>query len=385
MTSLRSDEAAHQFSSGNQKNARTSSAATSGDRPVRHEELRAGLYDIEMNNSEIDVVSSGRFSFRPRADWARWPAGWTVTEVTAVATDSNDRVFVFNRGDHPVAVFDPDGTLLYSWGEGLFKNPHGITIGPDDSVYLTDDHDHTVHKFTSEGKHLLSIGTSGRPSDTGATSIDYRTIRYAGPPFHFPTNLAVAPNGDWYISDGYGNARIHQFSRDGKLKSSWGEPGSGPGQFHVPHGIAVDRQGIVYVADRENSRLQLFAADGKFQSEWKDIARPCEVAIDRQDRVFVAELGYKAGMWPGTTAASPDSTGGRISIFDLNGKLLARFGTGEHPFEAGDFFAPHDVCVDSQGSFYVSEVVWSANGRKPPVGGQFHTLQKFEKIPGTAP
>ena len=300
-----------------------------------------------------------------------------MTEVTAVATDSQDRVYVFNRGDHPVAVFDPDGTLLFSWGEGLFKNPHGIWIGPDDSVYLTDDHDHTVHKFTAEGKHLLTMGTSGRPADTGATSIDYRTIRYAGPPFHFPTNLAVAPNGDWYISDGYGNARIHKFSPDGQLQFSWGEPGSGPGQFNVPHGIAIDRQGVVYVADRENSRLQLFAPDGKFLTEWTQIARPCQV-IDRFDigRVYVAELGYRAGMWPGTTAPSPDSTGGRVSIFDATGKLLVRFGSGAQPFEAGDFFAPHDIRVDSQGSFYVAEVVWSANGRKLPSVGQLSHATK---------
>ena len=281
-----------------------------------------------------------------------------------------------------MAVFDPDGTLLFSWGEGQFKNPHGIWIGPDDSVYLTDDHDHTVHKFTPDGKRLLSLGTSGRPSDTGATSIDYRTIRYAGPPFHFPTNLARAPDGDWYISDGYGNARVHKFSPDGALQFSWGEPGSGPGQFNVPHGIAVDRNGVVYVADRENDRLQLFAPDGQYLMQWTEIARPCEVAIDAMGHVYVAELGHRAGMWPGTTAPSPDSPGGRVSIFDSNGNLLARFGGGECPFDAGDFFAPHDIWVDSTGSFYVSEVVWSANGRKHSTDGSFHTLQKFEKISG---
>jgi DNA-binding beta-propeller fold protein YncE len=335
-----------------------------------------------MNGVDSYQPSSGDFRYRAIADWAKWPADWTVTEVTAVATDSQDRVFVFNRGDHPVAVFDPEGRLLCSWGTGLFTNPHGITIADDDSVYLTDDHGHVVHRFTPEGKLLASMGTRERPSDTGATSIDYRTIRHAGPPFNFPTNLAIGPNGDWYISDGYGNARIHRFSPDGTLKHSWGEPGSGPGQFHVPHGIAIDKQGTIYVADRENSRLQLFSPDGDFLKEWPEIARPCEVAIDDKGRVFVAELGYRAGMWPGTTAPFPDAPGGRVSIFDASGKLLARFGGGDHPFDAGDFFAPHDIWIDSQGSFYVSEVVWSANGRKHPTGGRFHTLQKFERIAG---
>ena len=119
--------------------------------------------------------------------WAQSPAGWSWSEATAVATDSRDRVFVFNRGEHPVMVFDRDGTFLASWGEGLFARPHGISIGPDDAVYCTDDLDHTVRKFTPDGRLLLTLGTSGKPSDTGATSMDFRTIRRAGPPFHYPT------------------------------------------------------------------------------------------------------------------------------------------------------------------------------------------------------
>ncbi|HEY0980511.1 peptidyl-alpha-hydroxyglycine alpha-amidating lyase family protein [Schlesneria sp.] len=338
-----------------------------------------------MTPSESKIITSGGFTYRAIADWAKWPVDWHVWEVTGVATDSKDRVFVFNRSDHPVAVFDPDGNLLFSWGEGLFNRPHGIWIGPDDSVYCTDDLDHTIHKFTAEGRHVLTLGTSGKPSDTGATSIDYRTIRYAGPPFHFPTNLAVAPNGDWYVADGYGNARIHKFSPDGTLQFSWGEPGSGPGQFHVPHGITVDRNGVVYVADRENSRLQLFSPEGKFLSEWTDIARPCEMVIDQEGLVYVAELGYRAGMWPGTTAPAADSPGGRLSIFDSSGHLLSRFGGGERPQEAGDFFAPHDLWLDKNGSLYIAEVVWSANGRQYPSTGRYHTLQKFERLAGVTP
>jgi DNA-binding beta-propeller fold protein YncE len=322
------------------------------------------------------------FRYRPIADWARFPADWTVHEVTAVAIDSQGRVFVFNRGDHPVAVFDPEGNLLLSWGEGLFNRPHGITIGPDDAVYCTDDSGHAVYKFTPEGRLLLTLGTSGRPSDTGATSIDYRTIKHAGPPFHYPTNVALGPAGEIYVSDGYGNARVHKFSPSGKLLLSWGDLGAGPGQFHVPHGIAVDASGTVWVADRENSRLQQFSPEGDFLTEWTDIARPCELAFDAAGRVYVAELGYCAGMWPGTEPPYPNATGGRVSIFDPQGNVLARFGGGEHPTEAGDFFAPHDIWLDSRGSFYVAEVVRSASGntaakQRPPVG-DYHTLQEFE-------
>jgi DNA-binding beta-propeller fold protein YncE len=307
--------------------------------------------------------------------WAKLPSGWGWPEVAGVATDSRDRVFVFNRGEHPVVVFDRDGTFLSSWGEGLFARPHGLTVGPDDSVYTCDDLGHTVRKFTPDGRLLMTLGT-GQPSDTGATSMDYRSVRRAGPPFHYPTNRAISPEGDLYVSDGYGNACVHKFSPDGRLLFSWGEPGSGPGQFHLPHGIAVDRRGVVYVADRENSRVQLFSPEGRFLAEWTDVARPCQVFIGRDEKVYVAELGFRAGVWPGTSFPA-GATGGRLSIFDVKGNLLARWGGGESPCAAGDFFAPHDVCVDSRGAVYVGEVVWSGGANKGLVPAGCHSLQKF--------
>ncbi len=311
--------------------------------------------------------------------WAKLPLGWSWTEVAAVATDSRDRVFVFNRGEHPLMVFDRDGTFLTAWGEGVFARPHGITIGPDDAVYCTDDLDHTVRKFASDGTLLMTLGTSGQPSDTGATSIDFRTIRHAGPPFYFPTNVALSAAGEIYVTDGYGNARVHKFAPDGRLLFSWGEPGTGPGQFRVPHGIAVDRNGTVFVADRENSRIQLFSADGKFLDERTDIARPCQVAFDAAGNLFVAELGYRAGMWPGTSAPSADATGGRVSVFDSRGELLTRWGGGDNPTAPGDFFAPHDICIDSRGDVYVAEVVMSAGGNRGLVAPDCHSLQKFNR------
>jgi DNA-binding beta-propeller fold protein YncE len=326
--------------------------------------------------------SCERFGYRANADWARLPAGYTWKEVAAVATDSRDRVFVFARAEHPVLVFDSDGTFLSSWGEGVFVRPHGITIGPDDSVWCTDDMDHTVRKFTPDGKLLLTLGTSGKASDTGATSMDFRTIRSAGPPFHYPTNLALSPVGELYITDGYGNARVHRFSPDGRLISSWGEPGSGASQFHLPHGIAVDGEGIVYVADRENSRIQRFSPDGRFLDQWTEVARPCQVFV-AGDRVFVAEVGYRAGMWPGTSAP-PGATGGRVSIYDRRGKLQARWGGGDDPCAAGDFFAPHGICVDSRGAIYVGEVVISAGGNNGMVPPTCHALQKFVRLESSA-
>jgi DNA-binding beta-propeller fold protein YncE len=317
--------------------------------------------------------------YRADADWHRLPSGWAWKEVAAVATDSHDRVFVFARGEHPVLVFDRDGAFLSSWGEGMFVRPHGITIAPDDTVWCTDDMDHTVRKFTADGKLLLTLGTSGKASDTGATSMDFRTVRRGGPPFHYPTNLALSPAGDLYVSDGYGNARVHRFAPDGRWVASWGEPGSGPGQFHLPHGIAIDGDGIVYVADRENSRIQLFGPEGRFIDQWDGVARPCQVFV-AGEFVYVAEVGYRAGMWPGVSTA-PGATGGRVSVYDRGGKVRARWGGGEEPCAPDDFFAPHGICVDSRGAVYVAEVVWSAGGNKGVVPPSCHALQKFVRAP----
>lgn len=324
--------------------------------------------------------SCSDFGYEALGLWARLPSGMTWKEAAAVATDSQDRVFVFHRGDPPIRIFDRNGVFLGSWGDGLFARPHGLFIGPDDALYCSDDLDHTVRKFTPEGKLLMTLGVSGKPSDTGATSMDFRTIRRSGPPFNFPTNLALSPSGEIYVSDGYGNARIHKFAPDGRLVLSWGDPGSGPGQFQLAHGIAVNRQGTVYVADRENSRIQLFTPDGQYLAEWKDVARPCQVFIDSAENVFVAELGFFAGMWPGTKAPSPDATGGRVSIFDPKGRLLARWGGGRNPMSPGDFFAPHAIWVDSRGDLYVSEVTLSGGGNSGLVSPDCHTLQKFKLI-----
>lgn len=328
------------------------------------------------------IVGSERFRYQALAAWQQLPPGWTFVEVAGVATDSRDRVYVFNRGEHPVMVFDRDGRFLASWGEGIFARPHGIFIGPDDSVYCTDDLEHTVRKFTAEGNLLMALGTSGRGSDTGIVDNDYRTIRGGGPPFNRPTNLALAPDGAIYISDGYGNARIHKFSPDGRLVLSWGEPGSGPGQFQLPHGVAVDRDGRVYVADRENSRVQVFTPRGEFLSQWTDVARPMQVFIDRDrpDEVFVVEVGWRAGLFPWQTPPLENPPGARLSIFNRAGDLVARWGGGDNPCAVGDFFAPHDLWIDSHGDLYVGEVVMSAGGNRGAVSPDCHTLQKFVRL-----
>jgi DNA-binding beta-propeller fold protein YncE len=325
------------------------------------------------------TVGQGEYRYRPVEKWEKLPAGWSFGEVAGVATDSRDRVYVFARSEHPLMVFDRDGAFLSSWGEGAFARPHGIFIGPDDAVYCSDDLDHTVRKFTSDGKLLLTLGTRGKPSDTGIDGIDYRTIKRVGGPFNRPTNLALSKNGDMYVTDGYGNARVHKFAGDGRLLFSWGEPGTRPGQFNLPHGVAVDKDERVLIADRENSRIQIFDPHGRFLAQWTDVARPMQVVIDRDNNVLVAEVGFRAGLFPWCTAPA-DAVGARVSVFSSSGKLLSRWGGGPEPWAVGDFFAPHDLWVDSHDDLYVGEVTLSAGGNKGLVPKDCHCFQKFVRV-----
>src|SRR5438874_1182343 len=209
------------------------------------------------------------------------PDGWSVVEATSVAVDGSDNVWVFNRWPHPVIVFDRDGKFLRSWGEGLIRRAHGIGIGPDGTVWLTDDLHHTIRQFTPAGTLRLTLGDP-----------DQASTLHGGKPFNRPTHSAVCPKtGDVYISDGYGNSRVHKFDPKGRHLLSWGEPGTDPGCFNIPHNIATDAAGLVYVADRENSRVQIFDRGGQYLGQWNNLHRPCGLCADpRTDAFYVGEL-----------------------------------------------------------------------------------------------
>jgi hypothetical protein len=326
----------------------------------------------------MTTVGSAELTFEPVVGWPSIPDDVEISEAVGVCVDSRDRVYVFARGNRPLLVFEADGRYLDGWGEGEFVRPHGITIAADDTLYLVDDIGHSVRQYRANGDLLRTIGPSGTPSETGVQDFDYRTIVSGGSPYHYPTNLAVSSAGDLFVTDGYGNARVHRFSSAGELVHSWGSPGAGPGEFHVPHGIGIDRDDRLYVADRENSRVQIFSTGGELLKTWTDVIRPCEVFVASDDLVYVSELGCRTGLFPWM---QPDASlpGGRLSIFNLSGELQARWGGGDDPKSPTDFYAPHDIQVDSQGNIYTAEVVASASSNATAGSSGCPTLRKFAR------
>ena len=323
------------------------------------------------------MTQSGSVRYGVVEGWEQLPKGYEHRDVAGVAVDGEDRVFLICRGDHPIMVYDRGGKFLSSWGEGDFTyRTHGITIGPDGTVYCTDDGNHTIRQFTPSGKLLMTLGTLNTPSDTGYDGKDSINIPRAGGPFNRPTNLAIGPRGDLYVSDGYGNCRVHQFSPTGTLKRSWGVSGKGPGQFHLPHGIAVAADGRVFVCDRENDRMQIFSPDGEYLAEWTDTQRPTHVVFDARGRAYVSELWWHKGQTSQRHGPISDPRYGRVSVYDHDGRVQVRWGTPDAT-AAGSFAAPHGIAVDSRNDIYVAEVTWTFAVSRGHAPADCHTFQKF--------
>jgi 6-bladed beta-propeller len=308
-------------------------------------------------------IGDGEFKYAMHMSWGRLPTDWTFGDVAAVATDSRDRLYVFNRSPHPMIILDKDGEFLDSWGEATFTHAHGVEITPDDYIYCTDDGDHTVRKCTLYGEVLLELGSRGIPAPF-----------MSGLPFRRCTQTAVAPAGDIYVSDGYGNNRVHCFSADGELLMSFGASGTGPGEFNFPHSIACDAvRGRLYIADRENHRVQSFGLNGEFLGEWRNLHRPTSLCqlVGREPAWLIGEMGPDYSFNRGAPNLGP-----RLSIVDGAGKLITRLGVSPAAgTEPGQFLAPHSVCTDSRGDIYVAQ----------PAVAAWHALFPQEKKPDDLP
>jgi streptogramin lyase len=225
----------------------------------------------------------------------------------------------------------------------------------------------------------MVIGTPGVPSDTGYDKEKgLASIARGGPPFNRPTNVAIASNGELYVCDGYGNARVHRFTADGKLAHSWGEPGTGPGQFNLPHGICMAADGRVLVADRENDRIQFFSPDGEYLDQWTHVQRPTDIVIDREGLIYVSSLWWRVGQHSFVNGPIRHDLPGHISILDPNGNVLLRWVSADR-CAPGNFVAPHTLCVDSNGDLYVGEVTYTFGVATGLVPQDCHTFQKFAR------
>ncbi len=253
---------------------------------------------LALAQVEVAPVNDRPNPYRPVEGWAKLPAGrvWGAVSAVDIAPDGRSIWVVERCGGvgcagsalPPILEFDESGTLVRSFGAGMFLQPHGLHVDRAGNVWVTDASDgtnassgqgHQVFKFSPSGALLLTLGKAGTPGD--------------GPDrFNRPTDVAVAPNGDVFVSDGHGgdsNARIVKFSSDGRFVMAWGRKGSGPGEFDTPHNLAMDSQGRLFVADLRNNRIQIFDQAGRFLREWKQFGMPGGLFIDKSDVLYVAD------------------------------------------------------------------------------------------------
>jgi hypothetical protein len=280
----------------------------------------------------MSVVGAGVRQYEFVENWPTMPEGATFGQVVEIVVDAQDRVFIFHRGETSPMIFSKAGDYLGTWeANEHWQDVHGVCIGADaegEYLIVVDRDRHLVSRCNLDGAVAWSVGTPDTPGRNGA-------------PFDRPTDAAIAPNGDVYVSDGYGNARVHQFSARGEHIRSWGSRGIGQGQFNLPHAVRViERQGKpeLYVCDRENQRIQIFTLDGEYVAKLAGFKQPGNIIVDDEGVRYVAELQA------------------RVTLLDRDDFPITRIG-GEKKAEPGFFVAPHTVWLDSEGSLYVGEVL----------------------------
>jgi hypothetical protein len=290
------------------------------------------------------VVGAGEHRYRMLDGWVKMPEGWPPLGQAFPAVDSDGNVFVLNRSEHPLVIFDSDGNFLDEWRQDWLTSAHGIRIDASDNVWLVMFQSHIVQKCDHDGSVLMTLGTPGQRSNPDAVDhlqyFDEPPPRSYGP-FSYMTDVALAPNGDVYVTDGYANARVHRFSSDGKLLQSWGDPGEERGMLYLPHGIDIygDR---LFVTSREGSRVNIYSPDGEFLDDWTDVGLPNGVRIDATGAVYVTE-GVGA---PQRAQHYPDRF---LSVFSQEHELLARW---SRPFGGGG----HALAL-TEGALYVGQNV----------------------------
>jgi len=298
-------------------------------------------------------VSAQDNPYRVVEGWAKLPEGRSWGSTAAVDVDSNDHIWVAERcgtnscaGSNlsPILEFDPSGKLLRSFGAGMFVFPHGICVDKEGNVWVTDGDGkdgkgHQVFKFSPDGRVLMTLGKKG--------------VKGNGPDtFDQPTGIAVAPNGDIFVTDGHGkNDRVVKFSKDGKFIKTWGRHGAGPGEFDQPHDISIGgSQNRVYIADRSNNRVQIFDQDGSFIAAWKQFGRPSAVFIAKDDTLYVSDSHSNSTVNPGYTRGITvgSAKDGSIKYFTPDPDLAQA--------EVNRISGASGIVADAKGTIYAADV-----------------------------
>jgi hypothetical protein len=309
----------------------------------------------------ITAGTKSRLPAYPRVDlsttyevdpnWPQRPSDVHTGETAGVAVDKDDDVYVFVRANPPVQVYSADGTFLRSWGGDFVKRAHHIKIDPNDgNVWLADVGAHVVRKCTPDGKILMTIGTPGKPGTDGRH-------------LNMPCDMAISPTVDVFVADGYGNARVAHFDKDGKFVKAWGSMGVGPKQFSIPHAIAMDSHGRLYIADRNNVRVQVYNQDGELLDSWKDILVPWGFCMTDRDELWICGSSpmpwLNVPKYKGFPLGCPPKD--QVFMrFDTSGKLqqLWTVPKGEDGKEQpGDLNWLHCIALDSKGNIYAGDIV----------------------------
>lgn len=277
--------------------------------------------------------------------WPQRPAEFTWGDMPGVCVDAKDNVYIFTRSQPPVQVYDAAGKYLRGWGEKTIKSAHHIRVDPEGNVWIADVGNHVVEKYTPEGKLLMTLGTKGSAG---------RDDKH----FNKPTDMAVTPSGDIYVSDGYGNSRVVHFDKSGKHVNTWGELGHLPGQFSTVHAIVVDSKGLLYVADRNNARIQVFDPKGKFLAEWRNLIVPWGLWVTPKDEIWACGSSPMQWRKDDTSLGCPPKDQVFMK-FNTEGRLLQLFTLPkgldglERP---GEVNWVHAMAVDSRGNMYVGDI-----------------------------
>lgn len=278
--------------------------------------------------------------------WPSKPDSCVWGPMSGIAIDAHDQVYVFTRAQPPVQVYDRDGRFVRSWGGEHIGKAHHIKFDPSGNVWLADIGHHTVMKFNTEGKLLLTLGTPDEPG------------RDAGH-FNQPTDMVVTPRGDIFVTDGYGNNRVVHFDQDGRFIKEWGRLGTEPGEFSLPHAIALDSKGRLYVADRNNVRIQVFDQDGKLLDVWNDRVVPWGLWMTQRDELWVC--GSSPMAWRNTDVVLGVPPRDQVFMkFDTAGTIRQIWsvpkGADGHE-RPGECNWVHCVAVDSHGNLYAGDIL----------------------------